>query len=246
MSRWLLASAAVALVLAQAPAQESAEAVVKKAIEAHGGADALKKFTAGEAKFKGEMTVFGMDLEFTARLVYQLPDKFRMEIDTEAGGQKLAIVQVVNGDKVKNTLNGTAAPLGEAEQKELKQASMMQEISQLAPLVDSKKYTIKLEKPTDDANVVLVTAKNLNDTKLFFDKKTGLLTRTERKGLAPSMGEPTEVTEVTTLSDYKKVNGIMQPTKMEVTHDGKKFMTMTATEQKMMEKADAKAFALDD
>ena len=94
--------------------------------------------------------------------------------------------------------------------------------------------------------MVLVTAKDLNDTKLSFDKKTGLLTKVERKGLAPSMGEPTEVTEETVMSDFKKVDGVMQPTKMVVTHDGKKFMTMTVTDTKLMEKADAKAFALDD
>ena len=246
MSRWLLVSAVVAFALAPAPAQESAEAVVKKAIEAHGGAEVLKKLTAGESTYKGDMTVFGMDLEFTAKLVYQLPDKFRMEIDTEAGGQKLAIVQVVNGAKTKSTLNGMATPLGEAEQKELRQAAMIQEISQLTPLIDGKTYTIKLEKPTDDANVVLVTAKDLNDTKLFFDKKSGLLTKIERKGLAPSMGEPKEVTEETVMSDFKKFDGMMLPTKTMVNHDGKKFMTMTLTDAKLMEKADEKAFAVDD
>jgi hypothetical protein len=246
MSRWLLASAAVVLALAPAFAQESAEAVVKKGIEAHGGAEVLKKLIAGESKFKGEMTVFGMDLEFTAKLVYQLPDKMRMAIDTEAGGMKLAIVQIVNGEKAKSTLNGTPTPLGEAEAKELRQAMMIQQVTQLTPLLEGKKYTIKLEKPTDDANVVLVTAAGLNDTKLFFDKKTGLLTKVERKGLAPSMGEPMEVTEETVMSDFKKVDGVMQPTKMVVNHDGKKFMSMTVTETKLMEKADEKAFALDD
>jgi hypothetical protein len=246
MSRWLLVSAALCLTLAPIHAQESAEAVVKKAIEAHGGADVLKKLTAGESKLKGEMTVFGMDLEFTARMVYQLPDKMRMEIDTEAGGQKLAIVQIVNGTKTKNMLNGMATPLGEAEQKELRQAAMIQEISQLTPLLGGKTYTIKLEKPTDEENVVLVTAKDLNDTKLFFDKKTGLMSKVERKGLAPSMGEPMEVTEVTVMSEYKKVDGVMQPTRTTVTHDGKKFMSMSVTETKLMEKADEKAFALDD
>ena len=54
------------------------------------------------------MTVLGMDLTFTGDLAYELPDKFKMRIDTEVGGQKLAIVQIVNGAKVMNTLNGMA------------------------------------------------------------------------------------------------------------------------------------------
>ena len=248
MTRWFLGLTALALAVAPSAAQapDSAEAVVKKAIDAHGGADVLKKFQAGESKFKGEMTVFGMDLEFTAKLVYQLPDKFRMEIDTEAGGQKLAIVQVVNGEKVKSTLNGMPTPVEDAEKKELRQAAMLQEVSQLTPLLEGKKYTLKLEKPTDDANVVLVTAKDLNDTRLSFDKKTGLLVKTQRKGLAPGMGESREVEEETVMSDFKKVDGMVLPMTLVVNHDGKKFMSMTVTEAKLMEKADPKAFAVDD
>jgi hypothetical protein len=233
---------------AQAP--ESAEAVVKKAVAAHGGADKLDKLRAGESKLKGEMSVFGMDLEFTGSMVYQLPDKFRLDINTDVMGQKLAIVQVANGSKLKNTVNGMATPLGEAEQAELKQAAMMQEVTQLTPLLEGKKYTLKLEKDADvdgkPAHVVLVTAKDFKDTRLYFDAKSGLLVKTERKGLAPSMGEPKEVTEETLLSDYKKVDGVMVPMKMIVNHDGKKFMTMTVTEAKLMEKADAKTFAVDD
>jgi hypothetical protein len=222
MTKWFLGLTALALAVAPSAAQapDTAEAVLKKAIDAHGGADTLKKLQAGESKFKGDMAVFGMELEFTGRMVYQAPDKFRMEIDTEIMGQKLAILQVVNGTKTKNSLNGMAAPLGEAEQKELRQAAMMQEISQLTPLLDAKKFTIKSEKPTDDANVVLVTAKDLNDTKLFFDKKSGLLVKTQRRGLAPSMGEPKEVDEETVMSDFKKVDGVLVPMKLVVNHDG--------------------------
>lgn len=246
MTRWMLVPVAVAFALAPLSAQESAEAVVKKAIEAHGGAETLKKFPAGQATYKGEMSLFGMDLEFTAKLVYQLPDKMRMEIDTEAGGQKLAIVQVVNGDQAVNQVNGANVPLGEAEKKELLQAAIIQDITQLTPLLEGEKYKLSAGQPTEESSVVIVKAEGLTDTKLHFDKKTGLLTRLERKGLAPSMAEPTEVNEVTVMSDFKKFDGVMLPTKITVTHDDKKFMTMTVTDAKLLEKADAGKFAVDD
>jgi hypothetical protein len=250
MSRWFLGLAVAALTVAPAVADDAANDVVKKSIAAHGGADVLNKLKAGTSKIKGDMTVFGMDLEFTGDLAYELPDKYRMTILTEVAGQKLTIVQVVNGSKVKNTLNGMPSKLGDAEKAELAQAAAMQEIAQLTPLIGSTKYTIKAEKDEDvagaPASVVLVTAKDFKATKLFFDKKTNLLVKTSRKGLAPGMGEPQEVSEETVLSDYKKVDGVMTPMKMAVTHDGKKFMNVTVTEAKLTEKADPKSFATDD
>jgi hypothetical protein len=250
MRKWLLGLTIAALAAAPGFAQDTAEAVVKKAIEAHGGADALTKYKAGTSKMKGEMSVFGMELTFTGEMTYLLPDKYKMTIDAEVAGQKLAIVQVANGKKYKQTINNMAVPLKDAERDELLQSATMQEVTQLTPLLDPKKYTIKAEKDVDvggnPAAVVLVTAKGFKDTKLAFDKKSGMLVKTERKGLAPSMGDPMEVTEESFMSDYKKVDGVMQPMKVEVHHDGKKFMTMTMSDSKLMEKADEKLFTVDD
>src|SRR5438046_6043857 len=113
MNRWVLGLAVAALAVAPAArADDAANDVIKKAIAAHGGADVLNKFKAGTSKIKGDMTVFNMDLEFTGDLAYELPDKYKMTILTEVAGQKLTIVQVVNGTKIKNTLNGMATGLG--------------------------------------------------------------------------------------------------------------------------------------
>jgi len=249
MTKWLLGLTVAALAAASASAQTEPTAVVKKAIEAHGGADALKKNKAGTYKVKGDMQVFGSELGFTGDITYELPDKFRMALDAELAGQKISVAQIANGKKFKNTVNGQAAKLGDPEKAELQQAAKMQEISQLFPLLDPK-YTLKAETDAkvgeDDAAVILVSAEGFKPTKLFFSKKSGLLVKTERKGLAPGMGESKEVIEETVMSDYKKVDGVMIPMKMLVNHDGKKFMAMTVTEAKLMEKADAKAFAIDD
>ena len=48
-------------------ADDKAEAVVKKAIEAHGGAENLNKYTAGQFTMKGDVSVMGMDLEVLRR-----------------------------------------------------------------------------------------------------------------------------------------------------------------------------------
>ncbi len=231
-------------------ADDTAEAVVKKAIDAHGGADALTKHKAGTYKVKGDLTVAGTDVSFTGDIAYELPSKFRMALDAEVGGQKLALVQVVNGTKVKNTINGTSTKLGKAQTLELIQAAAMQEITMLVPLLDAKKYTIKLEKDEEidgkPAAVVLVTGKNFKDTRLSFDKKSGLLVKTSRRAVAPDAPEDRQVVEDGFISDYKKTDGLMLPGKMVLNHDGKKFMTMTVVEATLKEKADPKSFEVDD
>ena len=74
MRPWLLGIAvALAAAGAAAAADEKAEAVVKKAIEAHGGADNLNKYTAGRFTMKGEVSVMGMDLEFSGAIAYLPP-----------------------------------------------------------------------------------------------------------------------------------------------------------------------------
>ena len=250
MSKWVLGLAVAALAAAPAArADDAANEVVKKAIAAHGGADVLNKYKAGTSKMKGDMTVLGMDLEFTGDLAYELPDKYKMTILTEIAGQKHTVVQVVNGSKIKNTLNGTALKVGDAEKVELAQAAAMQEIAQLTPLIGSTKYTIKAEKDEEvngkKADVVMVTAKDFKATKLYFDKESHLLVKTSRKGLAPGVGDSQEVIEDTFLSDFQKVEGMMTPMKMAVTHDGKKFMNVTVSDVKVAEKSDVK-FATDD
>src|SRR3954468_6010486 len=119
-----------------AAADDKAEAIVKKGIEAHGGADALNKYRAGKFKMKGEMALFGMDLEFTGELAYALPDRYRMEMSTQVMGQKLVINQVVKGEMVKNTVkvgDMTVPAGGDVEKEELKLAAAMQDAEQLTP-----------------------------------------------------------------------------------------------------------------
>ena len=228
-----------------------AKKVIEKAIDAVGGAAALEKYPASNAKIKGEMTAFGLDIPFEGDLVAQRPDKARLAMTATVQGTKIEVVQVVNGNKVKTT-GGNENPSA-AEKEELRQVPVLAEVSALTPLLKGDKFTVKAEKDEvvgdAPASVILVTAKGLNDVRLFFDKKTGLPIKTVRKSISPAAApgaEATKVTEEMILSDYKEVQGIKSPFKTVVTHDGKKFMTMTVTELKYMEKADAKAFAIDD
>jgi hypothetical protein len=244
-----LVIAAIFFVSPALRADEAANKVIKKAIEAHGGADALNKAKTAQTKLSGQMQVLGMDLDFTGEVIYDIPGKFRLNMEVKILGQKQSIVQIVNGDKLKQTSNGMAVKIGEQEKGEMKQAALMQEASLLTPLL-SDKFTLKADKQVESDgmsyDVVVVTGKDFKETKLFFENKTGLLAKTERKAFTLSESGPREVTETSSMSDYKKFDGILLPTKMSVLHNGKKYMTMNMTEAKLLDKADAKQFATDD
>lgn len=246
--RKYLILAALAVAPAAARADDEAEKVIKKAVEAHGGEKALTKMTGGEMAIKANMSIMGLEVEFGGEVLYSFPDKFKMTLNGDIMGQKLAISQIINGDKVKMTVMGMAVPIEDKQKEELKQAATMQEMSSIVPLLDKKKFTLKAEKDAkvadEEAAVVTVSAKGLKDTKMFFGKKTGLLIRTQRQGLDPT--GTNEVDEVTDLTDYKKVDGIQTPMTMKTSHDGKAFMTMKVSEVKYHEKLDPKKFAVDD
>ncbi len=242
-------AALIALAAPQARAEDDAAvATVKAGIKAHGGEEALKKNKAGDYKMKGSMNVLGADLEYTGTVAYQLPDQFKMTIDTSLMGQKLSIAQVGNGDKFKTTLNGQAQKIDDKTKDELRQGASTQEIAMLYPLLDKEKYTIKAGKDAKigdvECSTVLVEGKKTKAMKLHFDKKTGLLHATARKALSPGAGD--EVDEETVMSDYKEVDGIKIPMKLLVKHDGKTFMTTTFTEAKLSPKLDPKMFGIDD
>ena len=253
MRHWFLGLTVALVAAGAAAADDKATAVVKKAIEAHGGADNLNKYKAGKFAMKGELSVMGMDLEFTGSLAYALPDKYRLQITTEVMGQKLDINQVVRGEKVKSTITvggmTVPSPGGDAEQDELKTAMAMQEAEQLTTLLDEKRFTIKSTDEADvngkKAAVIVVQPKAIKkEFKMYFDKESGLLVKTFHRGHGP--GDGAEVDEESFHQDYKKVNGVQVPTKLVVNHDGKKFMTVNISDYELLTKLDDKEFAFDD
>jgi hypothetical protein len=80
MRPWLLGIAVTLAAAGVAAADEKAEAVVKKAIEAHGGADNLNKNTFSRFTMKGEISILGMEAEFSGDTASG-PDKMRMNMN---------------------------------------------------------------------------------------------------------------------------------------------------------------------
>ena len=244
MTRFAPGLFAVLLLAGVAAAQDKPEDVVKKAIKAHGGEAALKKFPAGTSKISG--TVVEPKLPFTGSMAFAVPGKVRVEMVFEVDGQKAATVQVINGQKVSQTENGKASKLGDAVIAELRESATIQEMSLLFPLLDANKYTLSADKDATfdgkECSVIVVKAKGLKDIALAFDKTTDRLAAMRRKGLNPAQ---VAVEEVTTFSDFKTIEGLVVPMKSKVAHDGKAFLEIVVTEYKPLEKLDDKLFVVE-
>jgi hypothetical protein len=246
MTRFTVGLLALVVLVQFAPAQTTPEDAVKKAIDAHGGMAALKKYPAGTSKIAGKVSIGGAEFPFTGALAFWVPGRVRVEMTLESSAGKATLLQIVNGQKVRQTENGKLSKLDDAMQAELRESAAIQEMSLLYPLLDSTRYTLTAGKDATidgkECSVIVVKGKGIKDTTLSFDKKTGLLVGMQRKGLSP---QQKQVAEATTFSDYKKIEGIVVPLKSKVTHDGKPFLDLTVSEYKPAEKLDDKMFLVE-
>lgn len=231
-------------------APPTATDVVKEAIKATGGAEVLEKFKGGTQKVKGELTDMGITADVEGKVTFMMPDRIRMTMTASVMGQKFVIDQVMKGKAMKMSLNGADMPLDDRTKKQLTSGVAEQEIGQFVALVDAKKkYVLKLgdeaEVDGKKADVVIVNNEDMGvkDYKLFFDQKTHLLVKTQKKDKDATDGE---VDEETFYSDYKDVQGVQTAHKIVTKHDGKDYMKYTITDTKYAEKIDDKEFPTDD
>ncbi|HVK10985.1 MAG TPA: hypothetical protein VM597_19610, partial [Gemmataceae bacterium] len=233
------------LVLAAAPVRaDDARAVVEKALKAHGGAETLAKFPAVTVGFKGTFHGMGQEIPMTGQVTSQGVDRIKMDMEIEAGGQKIRVVNVITKDAGWTKVADNLMELGKDQLAEGLAQAHAGYVATLVPLKD-KAYTlastgeIKVnEKP---AVGVKVSTKGQRDVTLYFDKESGLLVKSEH--LVKDEGSGQEVQEETFYADYKEVQGTKQAMKFKVNRDGKLFMEGEATEYHLSEKLDDNTFA---
>jgi len=251
MRYWILGFIVAAAGVANA--EDKAAEVVKKGIEAHGGADNLNKYLGARYAIKGEVDVQGTDTEFTGNFNVMNPDKAHMTLNLEVMATKITIVSVMNGEKAKRTVQvaGMEMSAGEETKEELQMAVANRQAQMLTPLLEAKKFTIKSSDDEDvngkRASVVSATPKAIDrEMKLYFDKDSSLLVKVAFKGLGPDNGgSRADVYKETYLSDFKKVNGIQVAMKVLLNHDNKKFLTATLSDYEVVEKIDDSEFKLE-
>src|SRR5262245_32155168 len=186
IATWMMLISAAAPAAGQtkdkAPAvDKAAEAVVRKAIDAHGGKEALARHSAARYTLKGTIHSGSAEHPFTGVMSTGMPGKCRLEMEAVLDKQKYSVTQVVNGSAVKSVRllnNLPLANLSDSEREELVLAAAVQEVNLLLPLLDPKRFTLKT---TPDVNVegkpaagiVAHLVERKKDVKLLFDRETG-------------------------------------------------------------------------
>jgi hypothetical protein len=246
MRRLLLSTAAIGLCvgLAAGQGQDEARAILDKAIKAHGGTDALKKYKAGTIKAKGRVEVAG-GIDIVQEISYQLPNLMREEGSFEVMGTPIKTVTIYDGKKASLEVNGKKIDFGEKLERALRDGVQMFDAFSLYPLND-KAYELSVfgeEKVNGEAAIgIRAVRKGQPDMTLYFDKKTHLLVKASHRTVDVESGN--EVTQDRIVTEYQKVDGIPQPKKLLVERDGKKFLEAEVVEMKRYESLDKERFTI--
>lgn len=227
-----------------------ARAIIDKAIKAHGGAEKLSQFKAVSVKWSGKHKVENQFYWDADRVVtYQAPDKIRFDFDVHnPNGGGFAFTRVVNGKK-----GWQGSDRGTRELKDADVAHILGELyahwlASVVPLNDRAfKFSLFGDATVDekDAVGVRVSCKGRPDVNLFFDKKTGLVIKSERRARDPGTNE--EYTAESIYRDHRPFQGVMWPTVRVDRRDGKELEDDSGrfelSEYRALNKLDEKSLA---
>lgn len=243
-------AAAVALAFgfsAGVPAQnaEDLTTIVQKSIKAHGGEDALNKLKMVKAKVKGTVDIMGVAAKFTGDMLIQAPDKFKNKASVTLNGMTIDVIEVLNGDKAWVIVMGQTMDVDGEQLKSMKETAYANGVEMLTPLVKDKAYKLA---PLAETKVegkpavgIKVSSKGHKDIELYFDKESFLLVRVVRPSYDSTAMK--QVTHETIYRDFKDFDGIKQPAKATVYHDGQKQEDFEVLELKPLDKIDPNEFA---
>ena len=225
-------------------AADDAAAIVDKAIKAHGADEHYGKYKAGQWKVKGIMNFMDMKMDYTADYTFQRPGEFRFDMEATFGGQKIAITAASNGKIAWEKGFGKVQNMPKKKAEAFLHSVYCMHLSSLMPLKE-KEYTLSAggEENVDGkpALGVLVTRKGHPDISFFFDKESSLLVKFQTKTWDEFTNK--DATQEAFFKDYKKKDGHLYFHKMIVKRDGKDLLEEEFSDQKSIEKLDAKLFA---
>ncbi len=206
------------------------EKVIEKAIAAHGGNEKLSKFMLN----KIEGTTTGKDVDLTWEETFHFPGRLRKSLKGKFDGQKKDNLFVQNGERAWSQDNGgevvATSPNWEA-------GGILGQIVSLPTLIDQKG---KKHTPIRDFNFAgrSVVGIKVENTESYFDKKTWLMA-----GIKINLKiHPKEVIVETAYSDYKDIEGVNLPQKLEIKMNGIPFFTHHITKITILDKVDDNLF----
>jgi hypothetical protein len=231
-------------VLAQEPAGNDPPALIRRAIQAHGGADKLDRLRLVREKSEGTLTVLGQKTAFTSETLQRLPGQYRHALKAEISGKKIDIVEVFDGKNGWKVEGGLTKPVDDKTATGWKATAHAAHVASLTPMLAADKgykltalpETKVSEKP---ALGVKVSCPEQRDVTLWFDRESGLLVK---RDLRPHAGSAESVQEEI-YSDFKEIEGLKRPTKVRILINGVLHAEVVIRSTEFLERIDDKEFA---
>ena len=218
--------------------------IVEKAIEKNGGQKLLAKYPGMTSKLKGTIQVNGAPVSFTGDLASQGADQQRISISFVLDGQSISFASVLNRDQGWLKINNDTVDMPAEQLAESKESAYSGWVSTLLPLQD-KAFQLapfgEIEIAGRKAIGVNVTREGHRPVNLFFDKETLRLVRSETRVRDEATAQ--EVTDESTFSEFKTVEGTQQAMKIVVKRNGKPHAEVEVEEVKPSEKLEDSVFA---
>lgn len=221
----------------------SAMSIVDRAIKAHGGAEKLN--AAGQSwKANGKMMMGGADMPYSIEYFVLFPGKVRFDMDMDQGGQKVKLVVATNGKTAWQQAMGQVMDMPKEKLDEFHNTVYVMSLGRLLPLKEKGVTLTPLgeSKHGDQTLVGLkVSQPNQRDVSMFFDKSTGLLTKTISKVKDEFQGWK-DATQEAIFTGYHDKDGRKVFNKLTLNRDGKPFIVEEISDQKILAKVDPAMF----
>ena len=229
-------------------AQESAESLVKKAIQAAGYPMDGKPYHQTWRE-QGKMTMAGQELPYDCSWAFEPASKFRFDMKAEVQGQKMEIQFIQNGDKAKETAMGVTQLLKGEKLEETTHSAYQFWVNSLTPLIVEKGFTLKLAGEREFAgrkvSSVLVSREGRRDITLHFDQKTNLLAGCSDQVKDEFQGWKL-VNQESEFYDYEKAaSGEMVFKRMIVKRDGQVLLQSKFSDSKRQSELKPELFKID-
>ncbi len=238
-----IAAGLILIAASRADEQADLQKIIDKAIKAQ-GLDKAPKHKAATFKLKGVVHTNGMDIDFTGEYQTQEPDKVRVVTTVTVMGNEITFTSVLNGDKGWLQVMGNTQEMDKDAIAAAKEEIYAGKVNDLTTLKEKGyKLSSLAERKFGDRTAVGITVSHEGhkDIFLFFDKETGMLLASERQARDAMSGQ--EFKQESQYGDYKEVDGVKRPHRINIKRDGEKFVEGEITEYKTLDKLDDSVFA---
>ncbi|HZZ81180.1 MAG TPA: hypothetical protein VFE62_21940 [Gemmataceae bacterium] len=236
---------ALGAVLAQAQDDEL-KTVLRKAIQAHGGEQNLRKSKGIVSKFKGTIEVLGKMREMNGEVTLLMPDKVKNTLTFDFDGKEIPVVVVFNGKQMWRSVLGKTEEI--TDEKVLDETRDSLRVEAATSLPDYLKAPYKLAAVGEakvkgkDAVGIRISKEGQRDITFYFDKTTHLLVKSEMRVYDPETKQ--EVNQEKYILDYRDSNGLKTAKRIAIEKDGKANAELEITDTKTYEKLEDSNFAM--